>query len=90
VSGKLDFKDWLKKETEDLRRVRDELRVQAHLGKAEMRTRWEALERMFEVLENKAKRTSRAAEQPLHQLEQDLRKVASDLREGYRQIRDAI
>jgi CBS domain-containing membrane protein len=90
VSEKVDFKGWVKRELDELRRMRDELRVQAHLGKAEMHGRWEALERTFETLESKAKRTSRAAEQPIRQIEQDLRKLAADLREGYRQIRGAI
>ena len=90
MSEKSDFKGWVKSELEELRRMRDELRVQAHLGKAEVRDRWEALERALRPLESKGKRTSRAAEEPLRQLEQDLRKLAADLREGYRQIRDAI
>jgi CBS domain-containing protein len=83
VSEKADFAGWVKRELDDLRRIRDELRVQAHLGKAEMRGRWDTLER-------KAKRTSHAAQEPLRQIEQDLRKLAADLRDGYRQIRDAI
>lgn len=90
MSDKNDFTGWVKRELDDLRRMRDELRVQAHLGKREMRGRWESLERTFETLESKAKRASRAAEEPLHQVEQDVRKLATDLREGYRQIRDAI
>lgn len=90
VSANSDLKGWLKRELEDVRRMRDELRVQAHLGKAEVRERWETLERALETLESKAKRASRAAEEPLHQLEQDARKLVKDLREGYRQIRDAI
>jgi SMC interacting uncharacterized protein involved in chromosome segregation len=90
VSDQNDFTGWVKRELDDLRRMRDELRVQLHLGKREMNGRWEALERTFETLESKAKRTSRAAEEPLRQIEQDLRKLAADLRDGYRQIRDAI
>jgi hypothetical protein len=85
-----DFEGWMKKELDELRRVRDELRVKAHLGKAEVRDRLESLERSFETLESKLSRTSRAAEKPLQQLETDLRKLAKDLRDGYRQIRDAI
>jgi hypothetical protein len=90
MSDKNDFTGWVKRELDDLRRMRDELRVQAHLGKSELRGRWEALERTFETLESKAKRASRAAEPPLRELEKDLRKIATDLRDGYRQIRDAI
>jgi hypothetical protein len=90
MSSGSDFEGWVKKELDELRRVRDELRVKAHLGKAEVRDRWESLERSFEKLESKLERKSRAAEPPLQQLEQDLRKLAKDLRDGYRQIRDAI
>jgi hypothetical protein len=84
------FSEWIDNELQDLRRMRDELRVQTHLAKAEVRDRWQALERTFGSLEQRAKRTSRAAEQPLQQIEADLRKLAGDLREGYRRIRDAI
>jgi len=93
VSDKIDPKDfesWARQELDELRRIRDELRVQAHLGKQEFRIRWDSLERSFDAFAQKAKRASQAAEEPLRNLEQDLRKVAADLRAGYRQIRDAI
>jgi len=90
VSDQSEFKDWLKQELDDLRRMRDELRVQAHLGRAELRKRWETLERSMNDLDNKAKRAAQAAEPSLHQLEQDVRKLAADLRDGYRRVRDAI
>jgi len=90
VTKNPDFSAWLEGEMQDLRRMRDELRVQTHLAKAEMRSRWEGLEKSFASLEQHAKRTSRAAEQSARQLEVDLRKLAKDLREGYRRIRDAI
>jgi CBS domain-containing protein len=84
------FSEWIKNEVQDLRRIRDELRVKAHLGKAEVRDRWDGLERALEALEQRAKRTSRAAEQPLQQLEEDARKLARDVRDGYRRIRDSL
>ena len=90
MSEKSEFKGWVKRELDDLRRIRDELRVQAHLGRAEVLERWEALERSMNQLDSKAKRASRAAEPALRQLEQDVRKLATDLRDGYRRIRDAI
>jgi len=90
VSKSAKFSEWLQRELNDLRRTRDELRVQTHLGRAEMRERWDALDRALETLEQRAKRASRAAEQPLKQVEDDVRKLARDLREGYRSIRDAI
>jgi hypothetical protein len=85
-----DFTGWVMHEIDDLRRMRGELRVQAHLARAELRGRWERLERTFEAIETKANQASRAAEEPLRRIEQDLRQLAADLREGYREIRDAI
>ena len=82
--------EWLEGELNDLRRIRDELRVRAHLGKAELRDRWQALEQAFQRLEQDAKRIGVAAEQPLQRLEDDARQLVRDLREGYRRIRDAI
>jgi len=84
------FSEWLEEELNDLRRMRDELRIQAHLGKAEMRDRWDALEGALETLEQHAKRVASAAERPLHRLETDVRKLARDLREAYRRIREPI
>ena len=45
MSDDSDFEGWVKREVDELRRTRDELRVKAHLGRAELRDRWEALER---------------------------------------------
>jgi CBS domain-containing protein len=89
-SGGIDLGEWVHHELTELRRMRDELRVQTHLGKAEVRDRWEALERTLNALESKVKHATRVAEEPLRQAERDLRKLAADLRDGYRRIRDAI
>jgi CBS domain-containing protein len=90
VATKTDFAKWFDRELDDLRRVRDELRVKAHLGKAEVRDRWEALERSYATLEGRAKHAGRMAEEPLQKLDQDVRKLVDDLRDGYRRIRDAL
>ena len=90
VTKSNNLSDWIERELQDLRRLRDELKVRVHLGKAEARDRWEKLERALHTLETRAKRTSRAAEEPVRKLEQDLRELVKDLREGYRQIRDSV
>ena len=90
MAEKSEFGTWARHELDELRRMRDELRVQAHLGRAEVRERWEALERSIDELEDKAKRATRAAEPALRELEKDVRKLATDLRDGFRRIRDAI
>ena len=81
---------FLERELAELRRLREELVVQAHLGKAEAKDRWQALERSLERLEATARRASRAAGEPLEQLREDARRLARDLREGYRRVRDSL
>jgi len=90
VSKRTEFSEWVEGELRDLRRVRDELRVQAQLAKAEVRDRWNEMEHALASLESRAKRAARAAEEPLQQLERDARKLVRDLRDGYRRIRDAL
>lgn len=84
------FSGWIHTELAELHRIRDEVKVQVHLGKAELRDTWQQLEDGFQDLEQQGKRLARAAEEPLREVESDLRKLVGDLREGYRRIREAI
>jgi CBS domain-containing protein len=77
-------------ELETLRRVRDELRVQVHLGKAEAREQWEKLEQRFEEAEARVKRLAREADEPAQELGRAVRLLMQELRDGYRRVRDAL
>jgi CBS domain-containing protein len=77
-------------ELDALRRVRDELRVQIHLAKAEAKERWDALEHKFREAEEKARLVARESEKPLHDVGAALRNLLHEIREGYRQIRKAL
>jgi hypothetical protein len=85
-----ELSEWMHSELDELRRTRDELRVQGHLAKAELRDHWSSLERSFQAFEQSARRAKRAAGGSLREVEEDARKLARDLREGYRRIRDAV
>ncbi|MEM7409100.1 MAG: CBS domain-containing protein [Myxococcota bacterium] len=89
-AGESAFSSWITGEVRDLERLRDELRVQIHLGKAEVRARWTALERGLEALEMRSRRAADSAREPLKELEADAKKLVSDLREGFKRIRDAL
>jgi CBS domain-containing protein len=90
VKVRKDLPAWIETELDDLRRVRDEVRVQAHLAKAEVRDRWNTLEDGLQSLERRVKHTLRVAEEPLEKLEADVRRLASDLRDGFQRIKDSI
>lgn len=82
-----DHANRIEAELEALRRARDELRVQAHLAKAEAGELWEELERKFHDAEAKVKLVLREAEQPAADLADAAREVLEELRQGYRRLR---
>jgi CBS domain-containing membrane protein len=75
-------------EFEGLRRARDELRVQAHLGAAEARDLWEGLEAKFREAEAKVKLVLREAEHPAEDVAEAARELLREIREGYRRLRN--
>jgi len=75
-------------ELEALRRVRDELRLQAHLAKAEARGLWDDLELKFRDAESKVKLVLHEAEGPAEDLAEAASELLRDLREGYRRLRE--
>jgi CBS domain-containing protein len=77
-------------EVEDLRRLRDELRVQMHLAKAEAKELWDDMEQRFSDIEGKAKQVARQAEGPLEDIGEAARLLAEEIRNGYRRIRDML
>ena len=77
-------------EVEDLRRLRDELRVQMHLAKAEAKDLWEDMEQRFADIEGKAKQMARQAEEPLEDIGEAARLLAEEIRNGYRRIREML
>jgi CBS domain-containing protein len=85
-----DWKERMEKELEELRRVRDELRVKIHLGKKDAQDRWQQLERRMGELESHAKRAAQRAEAPLHELTEATRHLVEELRIGYRDLRKLL
>lgn len=77
-------------EIDQLRRVRDELRVQVHLGKAEAGELWDKLERRFAEAEARAKVLARRAEEPVQDVAEALRLLIDEIRGGYQKLRDML
>ena len=81
-----DWRERLDHEVDELRRVRDELKVRIHLGKADARDLWERLEKRFAEVEAQVKRTAQRTEAPLHEMGEATRKIFDELRAGYREL----
>ena len=85
-----DWKERMERELEELRRVRDELRVRIHLGKKDAQDRWQQLERRMAELESHAKRAAQRTEAPLQELKDAARHLVDELRHGYRELRKLL
>jgi len=85
-----DVGDRIEEELEGLRRVRDELRVQMHLAKADAKELFEKLEHKFDEAEAKVKFVAKEAEGPLNDVRDAAGLLLTEIRDGYRQIRDAL
>ena len=85
--------DWSEKfaeELDDLRRVRDELRVQIHLGKAEAKAQWDELEKRFQQLESRAKLVRDESAETLDDIGDAARGLVDEIKRGYRHLRDLL
>jgi len=80
----------LNEELDDLKRIRDEIRVQIKLGKAEAKDLWDRSEEKIEELESKVKAISGQAEQPLQDVRDAAQLLLNEIRDGYKRIRKAL
>lgn len=83
-------KGFLADEVERLREMRDELRVQAKLGQAELRERWEKLERRWHQLEGRIKVLREGMREDGQDVREAARLLAGELREGYEHLRQRL
>jgi hypothetical protein len=79
--------DRLHEEIETLRQVRDEVRLQAELGRAEARDAWEGFEKQWHQLEGRARQLREASKEELEEIGAATRLLVDELREGYQRLR---
>ena len=82
-----DILDKLSKEAEELKTLRDELRVKLDLGRMEARDLWEKAEKAWSEHEKKLVAVSHETGDALREVGVSVRKILSDIREDYRKIR---
>lgn len=70
-----------------LRRERDEIRLQLHLGKAELKEEWETLERKWEHLEGRVAGAADEARETTREVGAAFGVLSDELGEAYRRIR---
>jgi len=75
---------------ERLKTERDELKVQMHLARAELRDEYEELETRFGELESRGKRVRDETGDSAEQLEAAAKLLAEEIKAGYERIWKAI
>ncbi|MDH5575303.1 MAG: hypothetical protein OEY80_07465 [Nitrospirota bacterium] len=82
--------DDLKKVIDDLKQQRDEIHLQLHLAKAEVRDEWDKLEPKWEEVKGKMVNMSEAAGQTAESVRTAAGLLADEIKEGYKRIKKAL
>ena len=82
-----DVKEKLEAMKEDIERLRDEIKLQAHLGKAEAKDELEKLEKEWDAFLLKYKPLTDEVEQTAENTGAALSAAADELKAGYERIR---
>lgn len=85
-----DWRERLHAEADTLRGLRDELRVQLHLGAAEVRDSWEELEAKWHQFEGKLGNLGKATSDAADGVESATELLLDELKRGYARIRDSL
>lgn len=80
----------LTEDIEGLKKLRDELRVQLHLGKAEARERFEKLEKSWQHLEARLKVIREESGEELGQIREAAGLLVGEIRDGYKHLRSLL
>lgn len=75
---------------EELARLRDEIKLQLHLAKAEARSQWEELEKKWVLLQSRLTTVKVARDQSAQEVGSALKLLMGELGEGYRRLKEAF
>ena len=85
-----EIRNQLDKELDVLRRVRDELKVQLHLGGSELQEQFEKLDKGWQHLEGRLKVLGRESEEIAEGVGDTLSVLAEQLGDGYDRLKKLI
>lgn len=83
-----ELKKSLEREREGLQKIRDELRLQMHLGKAEAKKEWSKLEGQWQQVEQELGRIGHHAQVPLEEIGRATRSLMDELKTGYKRMKN--
>jgi cell fate (sporulation/competence/biofilm development) regulator YmcA (YheA/YmcA/DUF963 family) len=82
--------DWLAKEMESLRRLRDEAKLQLHLGKADAQEAFQEVEKRWQHLEARLKVIREETRGDLAEIGEAAKLLTRQIRDGYRHLKTLL
>lgn len=82
-----EWREQLDRELDDLKTVRDELKVKIHLAKADAKDTWNNLEEKWPEVESSLKRFEGRATKALDEIGEATRSLFGELRQGYQRLK---
>lgn len=85
-----DIDERIRREVDELRAARDELKLKLHLGQMDARERYEKAEKDWERLEGKLKVLAGAGREAADDVSEAVGLLVEEIRAGYRHIRELL
>lgn len=86
----MEYKDQIAEIMAHLRQERDELNVQLHLAKAEVKEDWDELEKQWDNFKLRSEKVAAAADSSADDIGEALQILGDELKAGYEKIRRSI
>ncbi|NNL85324.1 MAG: hypothetical protein HKP27_06705 [Myxococcales bacterium] len=77
-------------ELRKLRTLRDELKLQLHLGSSDLKDRYEELEGKWHAFERRVAAAREVAREDTEEVTEATKLLLGEIRDGYRHIRDSL
>ncbi len=85
-----EIKNQLEEELDNVRAMRDDLRVRLHLGGAELRDQWDKLERGWQHVEGRLKVIGNESDEVASEIRETLHVLAEQLKDGYERVKSVL
>jgi hypothetical protein len=82
--------EWLTREVEGLRQMRDEMKLQAHLGKADAKDAWEDVEKRWQHLEGRLRVLRNASKEEFADVADAAKLLMEEIRRGYQHVKKLV
>lgn len=84
------IREGIEGQMDELMRARDELKVRVHLGKADARDLYEALESKWHEVESRVQSIRDASAQSIHEITSATQLLLDEIRDGYQRVKSSI